>query len=41
MEYTKIIGRDYSSPDSPKTMDITCVQRFNGILVNDPVILIS
>lgn len=36
MQYTKIIGRDYSSPDSPKIFEATEAQRFNGVLVYDP-----
>lgn len=36
MQYTKIIGRDYSSPDSPKVMEETTAQRFNGMLIYDP-----
>lgn len=33
---SKIIGRDYSSPDSPKSLDVTGAQRFNGMLIYDP-----
>lgn len=36
MQYTKIIGRDYSSLDSPKIFEATEAQRFNGVLVYDP-----
>ena len=32
----KYVGRDYSSPDSPKSLEVTSAQRFNGILVYDP-----
>lgn len=32
----KYVGRDYNSPDSPKSLEVTSAQRFNGILVYDP-----